>query len=62
MNNLIIVVSGGTLFAIAATYLNDATQWIRIAQLNNISDPVLQGVTTLVIPPVNAAAGGGLPV
>jgi len=60
MNNQIVTVAGGNLFALAAKYLNDATQWIRIAQANNLSDPVLQGVNTLVIPPVDAAAGGGI--
>lgn len=53
-------VAGGNLFALAAKYLGDATQWIRLAQANGLSDPVLQGVVTLTIPPVNAAAGGGL--
>jgi nucleoid-associated protein YgaU len=56
----VITVAGGNLFALAAKYLNDATQWIRIAQANNLSDPVLNGVVTLTIPPVNAAAGGGI--
>lgn len=52
---------GGNLFAIAAQYLGDATQWIRIAQVNVLSDPVLTGVVTLVIPPVDPSATGGLP-
>lgn len=56
----IITVSGGNLFAIAARYLNDATQWIRIAQLNDISDPVLRGVVSLTLPPTNSNAGGGV--
>ncbi len=56
----IITVSGGNLFAIAARYLNDATQWIRIAQLNDISDPVLRGVVSLTLPPKNSNAGGGI--
>lgn len=55
-----VTVAGGNLFALAARYLGDATQWIRIAQANGLSDPVLPGVVTLVIPPVDAAAGGGL--
>jgi hypothetical protein len=55
-----ITVAGGTLFNLAATYLNDATQWIRIAQANNLSDPILQGLTTLVIPDPDATAGGGI--
>jgi hypothetical protein len=60
MSGQTITVAGGNLFALAAQYLNDATQWIRIAQANNLSDPVLQGICTLVIPPVNEAAGGGI--
>ena len=55
-----LTVAGGNLFQIAAQKLNDATQWIRIAQLNNISDPMLTGVVTLLIPDQNANAGGGI--
>ena len=57
-----ITVTGGNLYAIAAAQLGDATQWIRIAQLNGLSDPILTGVVTLLIPPVNANAGGGIVV
>ncbi len=60
MNDTVIIVAGGNLFAIAAQYLRDATQWIRIAQANNLSDPVLNGVKTLLIPPVDASLGGGI--
>jgi hypothetical protein len=55
-----VTVVGGNLFALAALYLNDATQWIRIAQANNIVDPQLVGIATLVIPPVDPTAGGGI--
>ena len=55
-----ITMAGGNLFQIAATELADATQWIRIAQLNNISDPMLIGVVTLMIPDIDPAAGGGI--
>ncbi len=55
-----ITVVGGNLFRIAADELGDATQWIRIAQLNRISDPVLIGVTYLLIPDRNPHAGGGV--
>ena len=55
-----ITVTGGNLFQIAATELSDATQWIRIAQLNNISDPMLIGVVTLTIPDIDQGAGGGI--
>lgn len=55
-----ITVNGGNLFAIAAEMLGDATQWIRIAQLNAISDPMISGLTTLLIPDPSGAAGGGI--
>ncbi len=55
-----IQIAGGDLFRVAATYLNDATQWIRIAQLNAISDPWLSAATTLRIPNQNPSAGGGV--
>jgi hypothetical protein len=55
-----ITVAGGNLFQIAAQQLNDATQWIRIAQLNEIDDPMLSGVVTLLIPDIDANAGGGI--
>ena len=55
-----LTVAGGNLFQIAAQQLNDATQWIRIAQLNGIDDPMLIGVVTLLIPDIDASAGGGI--
>jgi nucleoid-associated protein YgaU len=55
-----ITVAGGNLFKIAARELGDATQWIRIAQLNGLADPMLSGVMTLRIPDVNTNAGGGI--
>lgn len=55
-----IQVAGGNLYRIAMIYLGDATQWIRIAQLNGISDPMLVGTLTLRIPDQDASAGGGV--
>jgi nucleoid-associated protein YgaU len=55
-----IQVAGGNLFRIALRYLGDATQWVRIAQLNGIADPMLSGTVTLRIPAVDASAGGGV--
>lgn len=56
-----IQVIGGDLYEIAARYLGDATQWIRIAQINGLSDPWLNGQQlTLTIPPVDPNAGGGI--
>jgi hypothetical protein len=55
-----ITVVGGNLFQIACVELGDATQWIRLAQLNNIPDPMLVGVVTLAIPNIDQSAGGGI--
>lgn len=55
-----VTTAGGNLFQVAAQQLDDATQWLRIARLNGLSDPMLYGVVTLQIPPVDAAAGGGI--
>jgi nucleoid-associated protein YgaU len=52
--------AGGNLFQIAAAQLGDATQWVRIAALNNLDDPMLQGVVTLTLPDVDPSAGGGI--
>lgn len=57
-----ITVAGGNLFQIAAAELGDATQWIRIAQLNDISDPFLTGIISLLIPDINSSAGGGIAI
>jgi hypothetical protein len=56
----VVTVTGGNLFQLAAQYLLDATQWVRIAQLNGISDPFLSGLVTLTLPDVDPSAGGGL--
>ncbi len=62
-----LTVAGGNLFRIAAEQLGDATQWLRIAQLNNLIDPMLtgalsNGVVTLRIPNHAPQAGGGIAV
>ena len=55
-----VTLAGGNMFQLAATELGDATQWIRIAQLNNLVDPWLIGTTTLRIPERDMRAGGGV--
>ena len=60
-----ITVVSGNLFRIAMEELGDATQWIRIAQLNNLTDPMLTGsvavgVIRLRIPAIDPDAGGGI--
>ena len=55
-----VTVVGGDLFRLALAYLGDATQWNRIAALNGLDDPILSGLQTLSIPPVDPLAGAGL--
>lgn len=55
-----VVVSGGDLYHLALQYLSDGTQWNRIAQANNLLDPVITGTVTLKIPSVNAQLTGGI--
>jgi len=58
---LTIQITGGNLFQLAAQYLGDATQWIRIAQQNGLIDPQIIGQMTLVIPDIDPTATGGIP-
>jgi hypothetical protein len=55
-----VIVAGGDLYHIALQYLGDATQWNRIAQENDLLDPVLTGTVTLNMPSVNPEATGGV--
>jgi len=55
-----VTVTGSNLFKVAADELNDATQWIRLAQLNNLLDPMLAGIVTLSVPDIDPQAGGGI--
>jgi hypothetical protein len=55
-----LTVAGGNLFRIAAEQLGDATQWIRLAELNNLSDPILTGLIVLKLPAQDPTAGGGI--
>lgn len=59
-NAQVITVIGGNLFALAAQYYGDASQWALIAQANNLTDPNLSGVNTLLIPPLNNQDTGGI--
>ena len=52
--------SAANLFALAAQYLGDATQWNRIAALNGFTDFLVNGLTApILIPPYDANAGNG---
>lgn len=54
-----ITVAGGSLFRLAAEHLGDATQWNRIALANGLTDPRIEGVLTLIIPPRDQRGGNG---
>ena len=56
-----ITVQNASLFQVAAQYLNDATQAVRIAQRNGLTDFYLSGTTTLILPPVDTTQSGGVP-
>ena len=53
-------VSGINLFIVAAQYLNDATQWYRIAQLNGLTDPWIGAATLIKIPSPSQFSNGGI--
>jgi len=55
-----VTVSGGNLFDLASKEYGDATAWTQIAQANNLADPTLTGITTLVIPPYNNGTSAGI--
>lgn len=52
-------VSNTTLFHLAATYLGDAMLWYIIASLNGLTDPWIDGLVELRIPPVNDLVSNG---
>lgn len=56
-----IVVTGTDCYALAAKYLGDVTQFIRIMQQNGLTDPVISGAPIkIVIPDVDPSATGGI--
>jgi nucleoid-associated protein YgaU len=58
-----IVVSGGDCYRLALTYYGDATAFVVIMAANGLTDPVITGVQTLVIPdPDPSVVGGVLPL
>ena len=52
--------ASANLFALAAQYLGDPTQWSRIAALNGFTDVQVSGLTKpILIPPYDLNAGNG---
>lgn len=57
-----IKVTGTDCYALAAKYLNDATQFYRIMTQNNLTDPVITGEPVdIVIPDIDTSKTGGAP-
>lgn len=54
------IVAGGDLFRLAEQAYGDATEWSTIARANAISDPMIDGVQAILIPPTASGAGGVL--
>lgn len=59
-NSRTVTVAGGNLFDIASQQYGDATSWTAIAKANGLSDPVVTGVNSLVVPITPDTAGGVL--
>jgi hypothetical protein len=59
-NAKLITVIGGNLFQIASQYYGDASQWPLIAQANQLTDPMLVGINSLLVPPLNNQDTGGI--
>lgn len=51
-----------SLFHIAARLMNDATQWYRIADANNLNDPMIYGQVRLIVPDPDPTTTGGVPL
>ena len=54
-----VVATAQTLFEVAEVQLGDATQWYRIAKLNGLTDPWLDGPVKLLIPDLDPTGGNG---
>ena len=50
-----------SLFHVASREYNDATAWRAIAIANNMTDPVITTMMTLVIPSYNNSISGSAP-
>jgi len=51
---------GGNLFEIAASELGSALQWINIARVNKLRDPMLSGQTQILIPAFSSIFSDGI--
>ncbi len=54
------VVAGGDLYHLAASAYGDPNEWPTIAVANGLTDPVIAGIQTILIPPSGQGANGVL--
>lgn len=52
--------AGGDLYRLAEQQYGDASEWATIARANGITDPVLSGLTTVLVPPLSGQTQGVL--
>lgn len=57
-NSQTITTAGGNLYDLASKQYGDATSWTAIAKANNLSDPQVVGVQSLIVPKQPDTAGG----
>jgi hypothetical protein len=55
-----ITIIGGNLFEIAAVQLGNALQWINIARVDKLTDPMLNGRNQITVPPYSSAFSDGI--
>lgn len=55
-----VVAAGGDLYRMAADAYGDAAEWTTIAKANGMTDPVIAGVKTILVPPTASGADGVL--
>ncbi|CCD29938.1 putative phage protein [Candidatus Glomeribacter gigasporarum BEG34] len=58
MRGKTLTIAGGNLYRIAAEEYGNAMDWTAIAQANGLTDPNLEGIQTLIIPPRTEASDG----
>lgn len=52
--------AGGDLYRLARDAYGDASEWATIARVNGLTDPQLDGVTTVLVPPLSGNTEGVL--
>lgn len=53
-----VVMAGGDLFRLAEQSYGDAGEWATIAKANGLTDPIIQGLQTILVPPTARGADG----